>query len=174
MNGPALYTERQTMPPLLGVLFGVALLGALVALALPFLVKCSPPKPVEIAIVAFAAAGLLLSVALFNDLTTVVDARQVDVRFGSLKWFGKTIPLSEIREVDVVEYRPLRDFGGWGIRLGRFRGERTGCVNLRGNRGVRLALASGTTLMLFRVKSIVIGSATPEKLAEAIRAARGA
>jgi hypothetical protein len=160
------------MPRLLAVLLGVATLGAVVAVAAPFLAGKAEPKPVHAVIVAAVALTLLLTFALLNGLTTVVDARQVDVRFGRLKWFGKTIPLAEIREAEVVEYRPLRDFGGWGIRLGRFRNERAGCLTLRGHRGVRLTLATETTLMLFRVRSLVIGSDTPERLRDAIQSAR--
>jgi hypothetical protein len=59
-----------------------------------------------------------------------------------------------------VQYRPIADHGGWGIRSGRD-GERA--LTARGNRGVRLVLADGTRLL--------IGSQRPEELAETIERA---
>ena len=43
------------------------------------------------------------------------------------------------------QYRPIIDYGGWGIRTGRD-GERV--LNARGNRGVRLELADGSRLLI--------------------------
>jgi hypothetical protein len=65
-----------------------------------------------------------------------------------------------VQKIEVVTYRPFRDFGGWGIRAGR-NGERALCA--RGDRGVRLELLDGTRLL--------IGSQTPEALATAIERA---
>ena len=62
--------------------------------------------------------------------------------------------------LEVVSYRPLADYGGWGIRSGRD-GERV--LNARGNRGVRLDLADGSRLL--------IGSQRPEALALALERA---
>jgi hypothetical protein len=71
------------------------------------------------------------------------------------------IPLSEIGSVQAVTYRPLREFGGWGIRWG-WKGSRA--YSIAGNRGVELELREG--------KLIVVGSETPEALATAIGSAR--
>ncbi len=65
--------------------------------------------------------------------------------------------MASIVRIEVVSYRPLMDYGGWGIRVGRD-GERV--LNARGNRGVRIELTDGTRLL--------IGSQRPEALAVAI------
>jgi hypothetical protein len=75
--------------------------------------------------------------------------------------FRFAVPVSQIRAVEIVTYRPIRDVGGWGVRTGP-EGERVLCA--RGNRGVRLHLADGTRLL--------IGSQTPEDLARMIDQAR--
>ena len=59
--------------------------------------------------------------------------------------------------LEVVTYRPIADYGFWGIRSGRD-GERA--LIARGNRGVRLELNDGTKLL--------IGSQRPEALALAL------
>ena len=67
------------------------------------------------------------------------------------------VPIESIRSVEVVTYRPIADYGFWGIRSGRD-GERA--LIARGNRGVRLELTDGSKLL--------IGSQKPELLAAAL------
>jgi hypothetical protein len=89
--------------------------------------------------------------------TTIVTPRAVSVRFG---WFYRTsIPLSDVATAAAVEYRPIREYGGWGIRgFSRRR-----ALNARGNRGVLLMKKDGSTLL--------IGSQKPRELLAALDAA---
>ena len=69
----------------------------------------------------------------------------------------QTIPFGEIAGCEVRTYRPIREYGGWGVRYGR-----SGKVyNIEGNRGVQLKLSNG--------KGLLIGSQHPEELARAIQ-----
>ena len=68
-------------------------------------------------------------------------------------WRSRRIALSDIRSAETFSYDPIRDYGGYGIRTGRF-GK---AYIAAGNRGVRLKLANGAT--------VVIGSERPEELA---------
>jgi hypothetical protein len=99
---------------------------------------------------------ILLSVLTLRQTTTVAtDA--VTVRFGFL--YRVRIPFSEIAHAEAVSYRPVRDYGGWGIRgFGRRR-----ALNTRGNQGVLVTRANGST--------ILIGSQKPRELLAAL--ARG-
>lgn len=109
---------------------------------------------------------LAVSAFLFNllPMTTWVNRAEIRVRFGRLlPLYIKRIPVAQVASARAVEYRPIRDAGGWGIRWGRFDGKRTRFLNARGHRGV---LLDGEKLRL------IIGSASPEKLAEAVDAAR--
>ena len=114
------------------------------------------------------ALFLALGVVVLNlfSMRTIVDRNGAVVTFG--RWFPlyrKRIAPGEIAGVRVVAYRPLRDFGGWGIRFGRFEGKRCRALNVRGDRGVLLTLRDGGRL--------VIGSQTPEALAAALGGERG-
>ena len=114
-----------------------------------------------LAAVISLALPLLLTVYLLQ-MTTEVTPTEVRVwyRLGSdLPPGGVDLEFSDSHAV--VEYRPIVDHGGWGIRAGRD-GERV--LTARGNRGVRLELADGTRLL--------IGSQRPEELAETIERAR--
>ncbi len=71
-------------------------------------------------------------------------------------WPARIVPWEQIRNIDLRTYRPIRDFGGWGVRWAA----RGIVYHARGNRGVRLILASGERML--------IGSARPEELAQAI------
>ncbi|WP_250846854.1 hypothetical protein [Aquisphaera insulae] len=106
------------------------------------------------------AMPLLLVLALLR-MTTEVTPDELRVWFGWIPIYRRAIQVSGIVRHQVVEYRPIADYGGWGIRAGR-NGERA--LNARGNRGVRLELADGTKLL--------IGSQRPEELAETLEAAR--
>ena len=96
-------------------------------------------------------------------MTTEVTPTEVRVWFGWVPIYRRAVSISGIQSHAVVEYRPIADYGGWGIRAGRD-GERV--LNARGNRGVRLELADGSRLL--------IGSQRPEELAETIERARTA
>ena len=76
-------------------------------------------------------------------------------------WPERTIPWDQIRDVATRTYRPIRDFGGWGVRWAA----RGIVYHARGKRGVRLVLASGERLL--------IGSQRPEELAQAVAARTG-
>ena len=83
----------------------------------------------------------------------------IDVRDGELLvglhglWRPRRVPLGEIQAVETVTFDPERDYGGYGIRSSR-----QGKAYLAGgNRGVRLKLVNGATL--------VVGSQRSEELA---------
>lgn len=118
--------------------------GHLLALAFPL-------------VAAIPLATPVLVVVAFLRMTTEVTPTEVRVWFGWVPTIRRGLPAAGVTRVEVVRYRPLRDYGGWGVRFGRD-GERV--LNARGDRGVRLHLADGSKLL--------IGSQRPEALASAI------
>jgi hypothetical protein len=93
-------------------------------------------------------------------MTTLVTPTDVRVWFGFLPTYRREIPLAIISRVEVVQYRPIADCKGWGVRTGPD-GERV--LNARGDRGVRLHLVDGS--------KILIGSQRAEELALAVEGA---
>jgi len=90
-------------------------------------------------------------------LTTEVRGGRLYIRFFPRHLSFRRIQLDDVARCDAVTYRPVRDYGGWGIKGGR--GSRA--YNVSGNRGVRIDYADGTHLL--------IGSQRPDELAHAIR-----
>ena len=90
-------------------------------------------------------------------MTTEVHPTELRLWFGLIPTYRHVVPLDAVRAVEPVRYRPIADCGGWGIRRGRD-GERV--FTARGDRGVRLTLHDGSTLL--------VGSQRPEELARTI------
>ena len=106
---------------------------------------------------AYALLALVLVIvlaALTTRQTTTVGTEAVTVRFGIL--YTARIPFSEVVRAEAVAYRPVREYGGWGIRGTR----RRRALNTRGNRGVLLTKTDGSTLL--------IGSQKPRELLAAL------
>jgi hypothetical protein len=91
-------------------------------------------------------------------LTVRVDEQALHVRFFPL--VKKDIPLEDIARWEARNYRPILEYGGWGIRC-RWKGM---AYNVSGKRGVQLEFTNG--------KLLLIGSQRPEELAAAISQAK--
>ena len=68
--------------------------------------------------------------------------------------------MSDITNIETHSFSPLKDFGGYGIRINR----EMKAYFLTGNMGVKLTLSDG--------KRYLIGSDHPERLAAVIKALR--
>ena len=96
---------------------------------------------------------------LFTRLDVEVQSDQLFIAFGPVHLIRKRILFADIDSVRGLTYRPLREFGGWGIRP---RGSRTAWT-IRGNQAVKVTLQSG--------KEVYVGSRFPQRLEERIRTA---
>jgi hypothetical protein len=160
-----IYREEQNFGWWLYALMALmVLVGGFFAFGPPRLVDNAAPAnargfafPIGLSIGLFVPPILVVGVL---RMTTEVTLGTVDLWFGWVATYRKTIEISRITRLEVIQYRPLRDYGGWGIRWGRD-GERV--FNARGDRGVRLYFADGSR--------VLIGSQRPESLALAIEQA---
>jgi hypothetical protein len=104
-------------------------------------------------------AGTLALMA-YARLEVRVDDEAVHIRFRPFHLRGRRIALGEIAEAKARTYRPLAEYGGWGIRYG-FSGM---AYNVSGDEGVQLSLKNG--------KRILLGSQRSRELEAAILASR--
>jgi hypothetical protein len=98
----------------------------------------------------------ILALLRSTRLDVSVNEHEVLIRFRPFHLEGRRIALSEIVESYARTYRPIVEYGGWGIRMG-FNGM---AYNVSGNEGVQLVLANG--------KRILIGSQRSHELEAAI------
>jgi hypothetical protein len=93
---------------------------------------------------------------LYLRLETSVDAESVHIRFRGA-FIRRSIPYSDIEHFEAVTYRPVAEFGGWGIRWRRGKI----AYSVSGTGGVRLRLTSE--------KEVLIGSQMADEFAAAMR-----
>jgi hypothetical protein len=87
------------------------------------------------------------------SLTTRVDEEGIQYRFFPFHLRTKHLKWNEIASAVIREYRPLREYGGWGIRLTFGNGV---AYNVKGNIGLQLVLKNG--------KKILIGTSEQQRL----------
>ena len=87
-------------------------------------------------------------------LVTIVGPEGIHIRFFPLR--RRIIPFDNIVSCKARTYKPIREYGGWGIRFSR----KGRAYNVSGNRGVQLELTEAMPLL--------IGSQKAEQLADAI------
>jgi hypothetical protein len=125
---------------------------------------------VPLAGLPLVASLLLVGVALAagllgGGLRTQVTAQRLTVRAGA--WGPRLVSVapSDIAEAAVRSFHPVRDFGGWGIKLGRVDGHNVLGFNLEGNIGVLVRTTKG--------RRYLIGTNDPERLLAVLSVARG-
>ncbi len=129
---------------------------ALLAVALLPAVLVAATRGLTLATVL--APLLVLAIAVLFALARLVvdvDRERITVAFHFL-WPKRRIPIADVRSAVATTYRPLIDYGGYGVRLG-FRGW---AFNVSGDEGVLVETTDGAKLM--------IGSQWPKELEAAI------
>jgi hypothetical protein len=158
--------QRFRQPSLWGLLgtlafvvIGVMACGLLVQLILGRPWGKNPvPDGVLVLIAGFAILTVAGVVWLMYAAHFITEVRSsgLYVKFYPFHRSFQQIDLNNVINIEVVTYRPLRDYGGYGIRYG-IGGK---AYNVYGNRGVKLTYREGKTLM--------IGSQRPEEFAGAL------
>ncbi|MEQ8187089.1 MAG: DUF6141 family protein [Candidatus Eremiobacterota bacterium] len=92
------------------------------------------------------------------NLTTEVRADGLYFRFFPFQLSFHKINVSDIKTYEVRTYRPIMEYGGWGIRYSLTCGK---AYNVSGNLGIQLVLKNGS--------KILFGSQKPEEFVEALK-----
>ncbi|MCR4438450.1 MAG: DUF6141 family protein [bacterium] len=120
------------------------------------------PAPDVVVLILWLVFGVgLVAFFWWTRLITEVRADGLYVRFVPFHLKFKRLPYSQLARWAACTYRPILDYGGWGIRYGR----NGMAYNVSGNRGVQLEFTSG--------KRLLIGSQQPEVIVRAMQAASG-
>ena len=92
---------------------------------------------------------------------TLVTRSDVTVRLGILGFKVLRLKTADVAGVEMHEFAPLKDFGGYGIRINR----EMKAYFMRGTRGVKLTTTNG--------KNYLIGSDFPERLLTVLQTLTG-
>ena len=98
------------------------------------------------------------TVASIIRLVTEVRPGELVVRLYPFR--PARIPVDTISEARVRTYTPIKEYGGWGVRINRLNGR---AYNAYGNLGVQMILKNGAL--------ILIGSQRPQELLTALETA---
>jgi hypothetical protein len=123
-----------------------------------------------IAPIFLGVIGILLSVILVSfsfgfillfwrmKLITSIKKDGININFTPFTNF--IIPFNKIKEYHIRQYRPIIEYGGWGIR-----------VKLKGLRYGKAYTVSGTTglqISLYNGKEILVGTQNPDALLQSL------
>jgi hypothetical protein len=113
------------------------------------------PPPLWFMISVEVALLLMLFAIWRLELEVRMDAAGIHYKFWP--FFGWRHRLwTELQSVEVRQYKPLLEYGGWGLRLGI----KGWAYNIAGNQGIQLVLQDGDKLLL--------GTQKPEEAAAVI------
>jgi len=151
---PLYHEEQQFSPAIKSVMI---FFDFAVVLFLVFVLRSQPlGSPTVIAlIISTVISGMATALILCMKLIVDVTQEGISIRF--TPFMNRKIAFSEIKNFEATTYRPIAEYGGWGIRMG-LKGM---AYNASGNRGVQLELLNN--------KRVLIGSQNADALAAAIR-----
>jgi len=112
--------------------------------------------------VVFETVMCIVIASILASIKLVVETRpdSIQVRFFPFKKLE--ISYGNIREFQVRDYQPLKEYGGWGMR--RSWDGKTKAFNMSGRRGVELFLLDGS--------KVIIGSQKADELGEVLKGHR--
>jgi len=114
------------------------------------------PAASEEYIVIIATALLVPLLFLVFKLETKITGGSVSYRFFPFHMKWRVLTFDQIRHWETRTYKPLAEYGGWGLRYG----SGGWCYNVSGNKGLQLVKQDG--------KRLLIGTQRPEELASAL------
>jgi hypothetical protein len=95
--------------------------------------------------------GISISIAFifFFKLKTRIDEIGIHYQFSPFHLKMKIIQWKDIKKVQVRNYDPIGEYGGWGIKGGYFWNKEKGkCVNISGDIGIQVEFKNGKQLLI--------------------------
>lgn len=145
---------RESQNPLWCYVLVLAILASCL-LPLVFIPEIASKETLNVSIII---SVVFLSLFCFFGFFFAVDRHEVVVRMGLFRIPILRISLDSILSAEIMEFRPLMDFGGWGIRFGK---NKTTGYFMSGKQGVLVTTNIG--------KKYLLGSDTPERLVQVIQ-----
>lgn len=90
---------------------------------------------------------LLLSIIIPGTIFQWTQKTEIDssnIKLTIKPFVNKQISFSDLESWSVRTYKPIKEYGGWGIRFGR----NGSAYNIRGNKGLQLVLKNGKKILI--------------------------
>lgn len=101
---------------------------------------------------------LILVLFYYTRLITEVRYDGLYIKFFPFHWSYRRIPLESVIQYEIRKYKPIREYGGYGIRYSMKYGK---AYNVSRNQGLQLEFDTG--------KRLLIGTQKPDELYQAIK-----
>lgn len=111
--------------------------------ALPALVILTGGGGVALVVLPVVVLAAIVSLFAFARLVVDVDRDAITVAFHVL-WPTRRIRVADVRRAHAIRYRPLIDYGGYGVRIGM----KGMAYNVSGTEGVLVETADGSRVMI--------------------------
>lgn len=141
------FTEKQYFKQkwLWLMLFGIMAISVLP------LINVAKTDPLGVAISVIPIL-LIMSLFFFMNLKTTINQKSINIQFYPFIRKPKVFLWDEIENIELTKYKPLVEYGGYGIRgLGDNK-----AYNIQGDIGLKLYFKNG--------KKIMIGTQDPERI----------
>ena len=138
----ALFKEKQVYP-----FWVVISIGIILAMSPIVLVDFVEDNPKHILSAVFLTSTVILIIALFFlfiKLRIRIDDIEIRFKFIPFIWRERLIKWSEIKKVEIRKSKSIREFGGWGYRIGK--GKRA--YTLYGHWGMDITLENDRHLFI--------------------------
>ena len=100
---------------------------------------------------------LVTALIMITKLETMIDTNRIEVRFFPFHLKVKTFLAQNIGLAYVRKYKPLSEYGGWGLRNGL--AAKGKAYNISGNQGIQLVFKDGSWLLIGTQKPDEAGAA---------------
>lgn len=118
------------------------------------------PAPDNMLFALFIIPISLFLLLLILRLDTKIDHEGIHYKYFPFHGKTRNIPFEKIEKAYVRKYKPIREFGGWGLRIGLKKGSGK-ALNVKGNQGIPIELKNG--------KKILLGTQKPEEATNALK-----
>jgi hypothetical protein len=150
MTTEPLFTERQrfTQVWLWMLLLGVNAYSVYGLVKQVFLGEAFGGKPMsnQHVIIAVSLVFLVTILFAFLRLDTAIRQDGIYYRFLPFQWNYRKISWERILRASVRQYRPIAEYGGWGLRISMFgKGQ---AFNVSGDQGLQLVYDNGKKFLL--------------------------
>jgi len=137
-----MFKEKQVYP-----FWVIISIGIILAMSPIILVDFMEENPKDVLNAAFLTSAVVFIIVLFFLLIRLnirLDNTEIRIRFIPFIWKEKTLNWNEIKKVEVRKSKSIREFGGWGYRIGK--GKRA--YTLYGHWGLDLTLNNDKHLFI--------------------------
>lgn len=163
MHEEVLFTERQKFRQWWVWLFLLGINGFFLFGIYHQIIRKQPfgDKPMSDTGLLIATGLCLVLTLLFAciHLDTVITKKGIYIRFFPFHLRFYHYPWSQLTRCYIRQYSPIKEFGGWGIRIGL--AGKSKAYNVSGHIGLQLVRTDN--------KKILIGTHKPDELAEALK-----